>query len=238
MKRIVSIAVVLLVSAVFLAAQDTPKQINGGVLNGKAVSLPRPEYPEEARRAGFGAEVRVQVLIDENGDVISSSALRIKAEESGHAPEINDLHYLLSEAAEKAALEAKFSPTLLSGQPVKVSGIITYNFVSSIETSSGKGEGINGGVLNGKAIDLPAARYPSAAKAVKASGAVTVQVLIDENGNVISASAVSGHPLLRASAAQAARLAKFEPTFLEGKPVKVSGVLTYTFVLPDDGENK
>ncbi|HMJ08222.1 MAG TPA: TonB family protein [Pyrinomonadaceae bacterium] len=89
---------------------------------------------------------------------------------------------------------------------------------------------ISGGVLNGKATSLPTPPYPPAARAVRASGAVTVQVVIDENGNVISASAVSGHPLLKAAAVSAARRAKFSPTKLSGEPVKVSGVITYNFV--------
>ncbi|MGQ0543497.1 MAG: energy transducer TonB [Blastocatellia bacterium] len=91
---------------------------------------------------------------------------------------------------------------------------------------------ISGGVLNGKATSLPKPPYPPAARAVRAGGPVTVQVLIDENGNVVSASAVSGHPLLRAAAASAARGAKFSPTKLSGQPVKVSGVITYNFVAP------
>jgi protein TonB len=59
---------------------------------------------------------------------------------------------------------------------------------------------------------------------------VQVQVLIDENGNVISATAVSGHPLLRAAAQAAAHASKFTPTKLSGQPVKVSGVIIYNFV--------
>jgi periplasmic protein TonB len=89
---------------------------------------------------------------------------------------------------------------------------------------------VSGGVLNGKATSLPKPAYPPAARAVRASGAVSVQVLISENGSVISASAVSGHPLLRAAAEGAARGARFSPTLLSGQPVKVSGVITYNFV--------
>ncbi|MEO8573960.1 MAG: energy transducer TonB [Pyrinomonadaceae bacterium] len=89
---------------------------------------------------------------------------------------------------------------------------------------------ISGGVLNGKATSLPKPTYPAAAQGEGASGAVTVQVLIDENGDVISASAVSGHPLLREVAVSAARSAKFSPTKLQGSPVKVSGFITYNFV--------
>jgi bla regulator protein blaR1 len=89
---------------------------------------------------------------------------------------------------------------------------------------------INGGVLNGKATNLPVPQYPDIARAAHASGAVNVQVLIDGNGSVIEATAVSGHPLLRAAAVAAAREAKLSPTRLSGEPVMVSGVLVYNFV--------
>ena len=89
---------------------------------------------------------------------------------------------------------------------------------------------ISGGVLNGRAISLPKPAYPAIARQAHASGTVVVQVTIDENGNVISAAAVSGHPLLRAVAVSAARGARFSPTKLSGQPVKVTGVITYNFV--------
>jgi periplasmic protein TonB len=83
--------------------------------------------------------------------------------------------------------------------------------------------------MNGKAVRLVQPAYPAIARSAHASGTVTVQVLVDESGNVISASAVSGHPLLQASAVSAARASKFSPTLLSGVPVKVSGVITYNF---------
>ncbi len=89
---------------------------------------------------------------------------------------------------------------------------------------------IEGGVLNGKALALPQPAYPPIARAAHASGTVTVQVLIDEQGNVIAARAVDGHPLLQAASVAAARNARFSPTFLEGEPVKVTGVIQYNFV--------
>lgn len=89
---------------------------------------------------------------------------------------------------------------------------------------------ISGGVLNGKAISLPKPAYPPIARQAHASGTVVVQVTIDENGSVISARAVSGHPLLQAVAVSAARNARFSPTKLSGQPVKVTGVITYNFV--------
>ena len=89
---------------------------------------------------------------------------------------------------------------------------------------------ISGGVLNGKATSLPKPPYPAAARAIRASGAVNVQVTISESGSVIAANAVSGHPLLRQAAEQAARSAKFAPTLLSGQPVSVTGVIVYNFV--------
>jgi Ca-activated chloride channel family protein len=88
---------------------------------------------------------------------------------------------------------------------------------------------VSGGVINGKAISLPKPAYPSTAKAARASGQVSVQVTIDESGNVISATPVSGHPSLQAAAAAAARQARFSPTMLSGQPVKVTGVVVYNF---------
>jgi protein TonB len=89
---------------------------------------------------------------------------------------------------------------------------------------------ISGGVLNGKAVRLVQPPYPPIARSAHASGSVSVQITIDENGNVISAHAVSGHPLLQAAAVGAARASKFTPTKLSGQPVKVSGVIIYNFV--------
>jgi TonB family protein len=91
-------------------------QISGGVLNGKAVSMPQPEFPAIARSARASGEVMVQVIVDETGNVIAAHAV------SGHP--------LLQAAAVRAARQASFSPTRLNGEPVKVSGVLVYNFVA------------------------------------------------------------------------------------------------------------
>ncbi len=88
---------------------------------------------------------------------------------------------------------------------------------------------VSGGVVNGKATSLPKPSYSAAAQAVGAQGKVTVQVLIDESGRVISANAVSGHVLLQPSAIAAARNARFSVTYLSGVPVKVTGMIVYNF---------
>ena len=86
---------------------------------------------------------------------------------------------------------------------------------------------ISGGVLNGKAIYLPQPQLPTGDAP---TGTVMVQVLVDEQGAVISARAVSGPPALHVAAVNAARLARFTQTLLMGEPVKVSGTLVYNFV--------
>jgi TonB family protein len=86
---------------------------------------------------------------------------------------------------------------------------------------------VEGGIVNGRAIELPAPKYPATGTGVRVSGQVQVKVLIDETGKVISAEAVFGPELLRASAVEAATRARFKPTLVAGVPVKVSGIITY-----------
>jgi protein TonB len=90
---------------------------------------------------------------------------------------------------------------------------------------------ISGGVLNGTALNLPPPVYPDAAKRMRTSGTVTVEVILDETGKVVSAIATSGPQILRDAAVQAALKARFSPTKLSGQPVKVSGVINYKFAL-------
>jgi len=84
------------------------------VLNGRAIKLPKPTYPATAQRMRIAGSVNVEVTIDENGKVITARAV------SGHA--------LLREAAVAAAKQAVFTPTVLSGKSVQVTGVIVYNF--------------------------------------------------------------------------------------------------------------
>ena len=90
---------------------------------------------------------------------------------------------------------------------------------------------VSGGVLNGIAISLPAPKYPETAKRLRVSGLVTIEVIIDETGKVISAQASSGPASLREVAVQAALQARFSATKLSGQPMKVAGLIHYKFAL-------
>jgi len=94
-----------------------PEMVKGGVLNSKAIELPEPEYPEEARRARAGGRVIVSVTVDETGKVISA--------------EVEDGPILFRRVALEAARKARFKPMLVDGHPVKVSGILEYRFAPS-----------------------------------------------------------------------------------------------------------
>lgn len=85
------------------------------------------------------------------------------------------------------------------------------------------------GNVTSRATSLPKPAYPQIARQAGASGQVTVSVTIDENGNVVSAKAASGHPLLRAPAEAAARQARFSPR-LGGEGNNAVGIVVYNFV--------
>lgn len=93
------------------------KEIQGGVLNGRAVYKPQPHYPASAKSFRAQGVVTVQVTVDETGKVIAAKAINNPPDPS------------LARVSEEAARRARFTPTLLSGMPVKVNGIITYRFV-------------------------------------------------------------------------------------------------------------
>lgn len=96
----------------------TPPQaqapITGGVLNSRAIEMPKPDYPEAAKQAGIHGLVKVEVTINEEGTVIAAEAIDGPKE--------------LREAAVEAAKKARFAPTLLHGARIKVTGVLTYKF--------------------------------------------------------------------------------------------------------------
>jgi tetratricopeptide (TPR) repeat protein len=93
-----------------------PAPVTGLVSNGRAIRMPKPPYPDEARAARVSGNVLVRVVIDETGRVIRACAME--------GPP------LLMRVSETAAYSAVFTPTRVNDQPVKVTGQINYNFVA------------------------------------------------------------------------------------------------------------
>ena len=202
--------------------------------NCKIISLPKPEYPKIANAVNISGEVKVQILIDEQGTVIEAKAI------SGHL--------FLREEAEKAAYKAKFKPTAISNNPVKMRSEIVYNFLPNgtvqtqkqTQVSSAPKTGTRpphpGGILIGKAIKLPKpsfvfcnCRFGN----VKSITSLIVQSEIDEKGNVSKATAVSSHPVLKFKSEQAAKKSKFSPSIALGIPVKAKALIVYRFTIVD-----
>jgi TonB family protein len=198
---------------------------------GEVITKVQPVYPAIAKQANASGEVRVEVIIGENGRVISAKAV------SGHLA--------LRSAAEDAAWKWVFKPTEAGGKPVQVKSTLSFIFnhpppppsvLPAAETGAetSKKLTVSGGVLQGKAIHKVQPPYPPIAMAARASGAVQVQVTISTTGEVLEANVISGHPLLRDAALQAARRWLFKPTELSGVPVKIQGILTFNFTLSEE----
>lgn len=198
-----------------------PSVCGGGVANSKAINLPTPMYPKSAKNTVPSHSITVQVKIDEEGNVIEGRVC------SGHP--------LLRESVVEAARQAKFKPTLLTGIPVKVSGVIIYNFmpetiIDEVVVLPCPPTMNIIKILNNYAINLVKPEYPQELKERKLSGAVQIQVIIDEEGKLIYATAVSGNQELRKYAVEAVKKSTFKRFIRCGKPVKITSQIVYNFI--------
>lgn len=222
-KAACPVLLVLLLGASALA-QDKPGETKAP----RAISFPQPVYPEEARQAGLGGTVRVSVTIDKKGRVTVLDAFGPDAP----CTALDDKRIgPMRKAAVEAAKKAIFEQPMIDGKPSEIGLTLKYDFKPSVPVTPGTPKRVMGGVINGRALELPKPFYPLMAHTEHISGTVSVSVLIDENGVVVSAGAISGHQYLQDAAVHAACRAKFSPTLLSGAPVKVSGIITYNFAL-------
>ncbi len=136
----------------------------------------------------------------------------------------------ITEVGEAPETESKTQPATPANPSTPSSSTPVTQPQANPDTSGEDKPPMEGGFLNGKAVDLPKAVYPEEARKTHAAGTVQVQVLVDETGKVVSAKAIFGPEVLREAAVNAALKAKFKPTLQGGAPVKVSGILTYDFV--------
>ena len=202
----ISILLIILFGA-FLAinAQTPAVGVKFSIVNGLATYLPKPEYSQEAKDFCASGTVSVKVEINEKGDV--SSAETIVGDE------------LLRDSSIEAAKKAKFRVTRNKGQAVKVKGIIVYNFPAEKKC-------ITVGIVNKRAKLIPKPEFP---KSCRCQGRVVLEIIVEPNGSVIKARALSGHPLLRDSAVKSALATTFSPIPITTQPIYVRAQMVFDF---------
>lgn len=233
--KIINAALILFAFAAVSISQTEPDR------PARTKSIPPPVYPEHIKQTGISGTVRVIVRVKEDGSV--SSVERVIGPGRACAEEYKEPFRVMRESAQESAKKSVFHPQIKDGKPVSARMVIKYDFdpnrskkannsdAAAVKPPAGGGfSTINGGVVNGKAKSLPKPLYPSDARAAGAAGEVPVQILIDEEGRVLYATSISGHFLLYGASEDAACDSSFSPMKLNGKPVKVSGVVTYNYV--------
>jgi TonB family protein len=183
------------------------------ILNGLATFLPKPGYPQKAEDFCVGGKVKVKVLVDENGNVIEAKAI------SGDE--------LLRKSAVEAAKKAKFR--FHHYFPVKVKGIVVYNF----DSLAPKCIVINR-IVNNRAVYLPKPIFKDVVHPkhlqLKTDETIKIEIIVNEEGKVTNARAISGHPLLRSRCENAARNATFSPINQLGR-IRAKALLIYKIKL-------
>ena len=230
-----SIALAILFFALCIAATGQSMPDSNPVLRDTANYI----MPQEAADAGIEGTVIVGIHVDDYGKPTKAVLMVGPSWPCGTTP-LNGLERLQATLSE-TILKLHFAPAIKDGKPVAKDIGFRIDLKnpklmpkpSELDPVTGKPivRVVSGGVINGKATSLPVPRYPAAARDNRDSGSVVIQVLIDEEGKVMRAGAVSGPTTLQFAARDAACSARFSPTRLQGNPVKVSGVITYNFNL-------
>ena len=231
-SRLVFVLFLFVMSSVSAFGQTAPADSDPVILSAREFAF---SPLDEA--AGIDGIVKVAVEIGQNGKVEQASVYIGPAWPC--STNLEKRVDAVMRDIEKAVRQYKFSPAMSNGKPVSSRIGLSIKIGQSarsgaIREADSSGENkpklVTGGVVNGKAISLPRPEYPAAARSTRASGTVGVQILIGEDGKVISAQAISGPPVLQFASRAAACEAKFSPTKLAGQPVKVSGVVMYNLV--------
>lgn len=232
MKQISVLFVVGFLSAAGVLAQAPDKStVYSGILNSRAATMPLPQYPVSARQARIGGLVAVNVIVDESGFVISATADPFDQHTGQNAKPESErkLDPTLLEAAELVARQATFKPFHIKGVPTKFSGKLIYNFVADNSNLPPRIGEVYGPLMNNRAIKKPEPEWPTDVHLPHPTETVTVHVMVDENGKVLSATAISGAPALRPAAEAAALKAEFSPWKILDEAVQTRGLVTYTY---------
>lgn len=195
------------------------------------------KMPQSAIDAELDGDVLIRVNVEASGKASKAEIVSGLMWPCGKSPvkEIDDL----SSAISDAIIKATFSPEIKKGKAKDSVIGLTFKIRNpllagkpEIDPATGKAlpSTISGGVLNGKATYLAKPSYPEEAKASRASGSISVKILINEQGNVTRVGYESGKVIFLPGTLPAVCQSKFSPTLLQGRPIRVSGIVTYNFV--------
>lgn len=210
LTRLFAFAVVFIFSAV------------GNAQEPKVSSMPAVSIPEAAAAEGLYGTMLVEVKLDDAGKV--KNIKQIVGPDwtcpNYESPGMTALNDYVRNRAQTATIDSGGKSHLW----------LEFKFVDPRPKGSfSTGKIISGGVVNGKAIHLELPVYPESARAMQVNGRIAIKVLISENGKVISAENMSGESLLANPSRVAACRSQFSPVLLQGKPVKVTGMILYSF---------
>lgn len=218
-------------------AQSTQQNSEAKIISAQEFLL-----PAAAVTAGVDGKIVVGVTVSKTGAAERIEILARPAWPCGSDPKI-ELEEVANSRKQNVA-STRFSPAIKDKKAVGSDLILTFKLgkvydravrQNNVEEAIKKGtvtqHVISGGILNGKALKIPAADYPATARQQKIIGTVPVEVVINEQGTVILAGAISGPSVLQPKARDAACRAVFSPTLFNGQPVKVGGVISYGFYL-------
>ena len=223
----------------------TAYAVAGQNAEAKVAAAQKFVMPDGAEAAGVGGIVVVAASVDETGTVKRATVVAGPSWPCGAKPGKHIDRVL--DAVRANVLATKFVPETKNGVAYDAELLLTFalgedyrNAVKEPEFAAALKAGkspsmMDVGSIFGRnpavrALSLPKPAYPAKARAARASGAVPVRVVINEAGTVAWAGAIGGHPLLQNAARESGCAAKFEPTTVDGRPVRVTGIVLYNFV--------
>jgi TonB family protein len=208
-------------AATALAAPQTPVRVGGVIREPRKIKDVKPVYPDDAREAKVQGMVILEVVIGKDGSVTGAKVLR-------PVP-------LLEQAALDAVGQWKYEPTQLDGEPVEVLMVVTVNFVLNSPVAAPAEPKppvrVGGSIKEPKRISWVAPVYPKIAMEAKVQGTVIIEALIDTDGSVVDAKVLRSVPLLEDAALESVKQWMYEPTLVDGEPVRVVLTVTVSFTL-------
>ena len=178
-----------------------------------------PAASADARAAGTApASGRNQAGGSNHGAVNSTVAMRGPDSKPSAAPRRD---VAAAKGGNTPAARPEAAKEVSAGEPIPV--------LTPVAAPFERVKGVSKEELRAAATFMPRPVYPTGAAIARVEGTVDVHVIVNEQGEVTAARAESGHPLLRAAAEQAARMARFSPAKLAAEPTKIDGVLSFQF---------